>query len=58
MSNGPTFDEFCEMVMQLRRIGAPIRTIAGVFGMSKSTLHRWMPAIEARASQMGQGRRG
>ncbi len=58
--NGSEIDEKLEMVcslaVKLRDIGASLRSIAPMFGVSKSTLHRWWPAIEeiGRLSQMGQ----
>lgn len=54
---------WCRLIMKIRRAGGTIRQIARIVDTSKSTLHRWMPAIEAIAeeqdcspdlSQMGQ----
>jgi transposase len=48
-----------EMILRLRAIGASVRGIAGVFGVSKSTMGRWLANVDAavaaeRLSQMGQ----
>ena len=48
---------FCVLIVKLRREGASLRVIAKMFGISKSTLHRQLSAIEfiaAEVSQMGQ----
>ena len=52
-----SLQQFCVLVMMLRGKGASLRAIAKLFGYSKSTLHRHLPAIEliaAEVSQMGQ----
>jgi hypothetical protein len=49
---------WCRVIATLRQLGLSYRQIARFSGMSKSTLHRLMPAIEAIAavsSQMGHG---
>ena len=46
---------YCRMLVRLRQKGASLRSIAKMIGYSKSSLHRWWPAIEEIAlSQMGQ----
>jgi hypothetical protein len=39
-----------------RSAGASVRALAGFVGISKSAMGRWLPAIDAIASQMGQRR--
>jgi transposase-like protein len=46
-------ERIIRIIVLLRRQGASIRAIAKVFGESKSTMGRWVQAIEA--SQLGQG---
>jgi transposase-like protein len=38
-------DDAVRLIAMLHHKGASIRTIAKAFGLSKSTLARWMPAI-------------
>ena len=41
----------CKLIASLRAKGVSIRVIARTFGMSKSTLHRYLPAFEAIAAE-------
>jgi transposase len=50
MTHDVELQKFSRLVVTLRERGASIRVIAKVFGLSKSTLHRWLPAIEAVAA--------
>ena len=51
------------IIVVMRRAGASIRSIANVFGESKSTMHRWLIAIErserllSQAGQHGETKR-
>ncbi len=49
-------EQYCRIIIKLREHGLSLRTIAKLLGMSKSTLHRQMSAIEAIAgmSRLGQ----
>ena len=57
---GATF----RVIVKLRDMGVSVRVIARTFGIPKSTLHRWLPAMRemvledqsnsARVSHMGQ----
>ena len=49
----PLTEQFLRILAVARSQGATIRVLAKCFGVSKSTMGRWMPAIEALASQMG-----
>jgi transposase len=52
-------DPFTEQVVRVlalaRSKGASIRALARLLGVSKSTMGRWMPGIDALASQIGRG---
>ena len=58
MTNDDLDQQWCRIIVKLCERGASLRTIAKVVGMSKSTLHRQMPAIKAIAetSRLGQNR--
>jgi hypothetical protein len=47
-------DRFLRLLVSMRRAGGSIRAMARCVGVSKSTMGRWMPAIDALASQTGQ----
>jgi hypothetical protein len=47
-------EQIIGLIVAMRRAGASIRTIAKVFGYSKSQMARMLPDIEQLASQMGQ----
>jgi DNA-binding MarR family transcriptional regulator len=50
--DGP--DQFLNLLAVARRKGATVRALARLAGVSKSTMGRWLPAIEALAlSQTG-----
>ena len=45
----------CRVAVGYRKVGASLRALAPLFGVSKSTLHRWWPAVESiAASHLGQ----
>jgi transposase-like protein len=49
-------DRFIRLLALARSKGATVRALARLVGESKSTIGRWLPAIDAVASQMGQQR--
>lgn len=56
MTNDDLDQQWCRIIVKLCILGVSLRAIAKMFGMSKSTLHRWMPSIEiiAGMSHLGQ----
>lgn len=52
----PEYARLCGLIAQMHALGATLRPIAKLVGMSRSTLHRDLPLILAIASHMGQTR--
>jgi hypothetical protein len=47
-------EQAVEILVLARRAGATTRTLARLVGVSKSTMGRWLPAIDAEVSRLGQ----
>jgi hypothetical protein len=47
-------EQFLVILAMARRAGASIRSLARFADVSKSTMGRWMPVIDALASHLGQ----
>lgn len=45
------FNRECKLIARLRAEGASIRALARMLGMPKSTLHRYLPAIQLIAAE-------
>jgi transposase len=54
MSDDSDADLVVRVLIEARRQGASCRSLAKLAGVSKSTMGRWLSALDAAASQVGQ----